>query len=56
MPIAVLWLLSMMRLPPVAGLGSVVCRERRVVEDWLLKSRPPALLALAGSAVMMTGV
>ena len=42
---------------PMAGLGSVVNRERPVVdgEHWLLKPRPPALLALMGSAVITTG-
>jgi hypothetical protein len=42
---------------PVPGLGSVVDRERPVVdgEHWLLKPWPPALLALMGSAVITTG-
>jgi hypothetical protein len=42
---------------PMPGLGSVVNRERPVVdgEHWLLKPRPPALLALTGSAVITTG-
>jgi hypothetical protein len=52
-----LWLLPMMRSPSMPGLGSVVNRERPVVdgEHWLLKPRPPALLALMGSAVITTG-
>jgi hypothetical protein len=39
------------------GGGPVINRERPVVdgEHWLLKPRPPALLALMGSALITTG-
>jgi hypothetical protein len=44
-------------IAPMPGLRPVDSRERPVVdgEHWLLKPRPPALLALMGSAVITTG-